>query len=144
KDAFHRRVIQGEEAAVNPERQGTKFAAWSRLEVPARDSVKLELVLSAAARDTPFARGEAVFAERRAEADTFYANLLPDTGGEEHRILRQALAGMIWSKQFFHFDVERWLKGDRLAPPSSPVGGRQRKREEFTCRASHSTQWKRV
>ncbi|MGL4964365.1 MAG: MGH1-like glycoside hydrolase domain-containing protein [Inquilinus sp.] len=131
KDAFHRRVIRGEEAAVNPDRQGTKFAAWSRLEVAARDSATIELVLSDAALDAPFARGEAVFAERRAEADAFFAGLLPDAGGEEQRILRQALAGMIWSKQFFHFDVERWLKGDRLAPPSGRLRGRNSKWKHF-------------
>ena len=131
KDAFHRRVVHAEQAAVNPDRQGSKFAAWSKLEIGARGSAMIDLVLSGRPLAEPFARSETVLADRRAEADMFYADLLPDIGAEEHRILRQALAGMIWSKQFFHFDVERWLKGDRLTPPSSRLRGRNSKWKHF-------------
>ncbi len=61
-----------------------------------------------------------------AEANEFYRDLLPGGGPEDQRIFRQALAGMIWSKQFFHYDVERWLAGDTLAPPASRLRGRNR------------------
>ncbi len=88
--------------------------------------VRLDLVLSAEPLATPFSRAEVIFSTRRAEADAFYHDLLPDASPEDHRIMRQALAGMIWCKQFFHYDVERWLKGDLLPPPEGHKTGRNR------------------
>ena len=126
KDAFHRCVVDGENDAVNPERSGTKFAAWHKFSIPAGQHVRLDLVLSAQPLATPFARSEVVFSTRQGEANVFFDELLPEAGPEDHRILRQALAGMIWCKQFFHYDVERWLKGDRLPPPDSRRYGRNR------------------
>jgi hypothetical protein len=124
KDAFHRRVIGGEESAVNPARTGTKHAAWSTWTVAPREHVRVDLVLSARPLERPFEGAERVFSTRRAEADVFYDELLPEASPEDHRILRQALAGMIWCKQFFHYDVERWLNGDRYPPPSERRHGR--------------------
>ncbi|MCW2244051.1 MGH1-like glycoside hydrolase domain-containing protein [Azospirillum canadense] len=126
KDSFHRRVVQGETGAVNPAREGTKAAPWYVLDVPAGEARTIDLVLSASSLAEPFARTAAVFAARRREADAFYDALLPDADAEDRRVLRQALAGMIWCKQFFHYDVERWLDGDRLPPPESRKGGRNR------------------
>jgi hypothetical protein len=80
--------------------------------------------LSADAIETPFAEFETNFALRRSEAYIFYDELLPEGGVEDHRIMRQALAGMIWSKQFFHFQVHRWLDGDQMQPPSGRKFGR--------------------
>jgi len=132
KDAFHRHVIHGESTAVNPEHTGTKFAAWHRVTVgPNGQRARIDLVLSARPLDKPFARSAAVFAARQSEADAFYAELLPQAGAEDHRIMRQALAGMIWSKQFFHYDVERWLAGDRLPPPDDRRHGRNRRWPHF-------------
>ena len=74
-------------------------------------------MLSAHPLATPFARSEVVFSTRQGEANVFFDELLPEAGPEDHRIMRQALAGMIWCKQFFHYDVERWLKGDKFPPP---------------------------
>jgi len=126
KDAFHRRVIAEDLAAVNPDRTGTKFAAWHLQEVAPRQSARLDLVLSAGPLTAPFARNEIIFSERRSEADLFYDELLPGAGADDHRIMRQALAGMIWCKQFFNYDVERWLKGDKLPAPGSRLCGRNR------------------
>jgi len=126
KDAFHRRVIAGERAAVNPQRTGTKFAAWCLCEVAPGLSAQLDLVLSAEPLTAPFARSEVVCSQRQREADVFFDELLPKASPDDHRILRQTLSGMIWCKQFFNYDVERWLKGDKLRPPENRVCGRNR------------------
>jgi hypothetical protein len=126
KDAFHRRVIRNEIAAVNPDQKGTKFAAWSSHKVAPGQSVQLDLVISAAPLAKPFEHSEVVFATRQAEANIFYDELLPGASPEDHRILRQALAGMIWNKQFFHYDVARWLKGDQHPPAAEREQGRNR------------------
>jgi hypothetical protein len=124
KDAFHRRVITGDEAAVNPAWRGTKFAAWHRVTVPGGGSTRLELALSDTPVVDPFAAADAIFADREAEADAFYRDILPEASPEDHRIMRQAFAGMIWCKQYFHYDVDRWLQGDRLQPPEGRKHGR--------------------
>ncbi len=126
KDAFHRRVIAGEQTAVNPAGMGTKFAAWSRHTVAPGQEARIDLVLSAQSMERPFARQEAVFSARQSDANVFYDRLLPDASSEDHRIMRQALAGMIWSKQFYHYDVTRWLKGDQYPPPAGRKFGRNR------------------
>ena len=124
KDAFHRRVVEGDLTAVNRERFGTKFAAWTRHRVEAGEHAQIDLVLCAEPLAQPFAPQEAVFSARQSEADAFYTELLPDAPPEDHRIMRQAFAGLIWSKQFFHYDVERWLAGDGFPPPESRQRGR--------------------
>ena len=126
KDSFHRFVVDGENDAVNPQGIGTKFAAWHKLQIPAGQHVRLDLVLSARPLATPFARSEVVFSTRQSEANVFFDELLPEAGPDDHRIMRQALAGMIWCKQFFHYDVEGWLKGDKFPPPHSRLFGRNR------------------
>jgi len=117
KDAFHHCVVNGDEEAVNPAQSGTKFAAWHSQSVPAGQSFMLQLVLSAAELAKPFDGHGVITASRRSEADVFYDDLLPDATPEDHRIMRQSLGGMIWSKQYYHYDVQRWLDGDRPAPP---------------------------
>jgi hypothetical protein len=124
KDAFHRWVIEGAADAVNQARNGTKFASWDRSSLPPGEHGQVELVLSARSIATPFERSDTVLAAREAEAGEFYRDLLPDGGPEDQRIFRQALAGMVWSKEFYHYDVERWLAGDALTPPSSRLRGR--------------------
>jgi hypothetical protein len=131
KDAFHRRVIDGQADAVNPVQHGSKFAAWYERTIPAGQSIQLSLVLAAGAPDRPFARSEVVFASRQSEANVFYDELLPTAEPDDHRILRQALAGMIWSKQFFHYDVARWQKGDALTPPEQRRHGRNHQWRHF-------------
>lgn len=126
KDGFHRRVVNGEQDAVNPERQGTKAAAWHRFQVAAGATERLELVLSADPLDAPFREHAQVLSQGRADADAFYQHLLPEANNTDARILRQALAGMIWTKQFYHYDVARWLDGDQIAPPAERRQGRNR------------------
>jgi hypothetical protein len=114
KDAFHERVIQGREDGVRPDGHGTKLAGWYQLNVPAGGEKTIELRLSRELNPVDF---DETFAQRIAEADEFYsfmpANLPPDARSIE----RQALAGLLWSKQFFHFVVEEWLQGDPAMPP---------------------------
>jgi hypothetical protein len=131
KDAFHRRVVGGEVGAGNPAERGTKFAAWHTATVAPGEAKAIDLVLSAQPLTEPFAHAEVVDSRRRAEADVFYDDLLPEASPEDHRILRQALAGMIWSKQFFHYDVARWLDGDGFPPPAERKWGRNRRWRHF-------------
>jgi hypothetical protein len=131
KDAFHRFVADGETSAVNPDGVGTKFAAWHQVSAGVGEQLSIDLVLSARTLHAPFARHEVIFSARQSEANVFYDELAPQATPEDHRILRQALAGMIWNKQFFHYDVERWLKGDQWPPPESRRYGRNRYWKHF-------------
>jgi hypothetical protein len=126
KDAFHRWLVDGERDAVNPAGEGTKCAAHWRIELGPRESAQLDLVLSAEALADPFADTERMLATRRSEATVFYDHLLPEAGANDARILRQALSGMIWGQQFYHYDVARWLDGDLIPPPASRRQGRNR------------------
>ena len=118
KDAFHDYVVHGQRAAVAPERAGTKAAAHYALSIAPGESVELQLRLSQEAVREPFADYAAVFAAREHEVDEFYAELQAEIGDEDaRRIQRQAFAGMIWSKQTFHYDVREWLAGDETQPP---------------------------
>jgi hypothetical protein len=124
KDAFHRHVVNGESGAVNPAKAGTKFAAWHALTAEPGHTATIGLTLSREPLATPFANREAILASREAEAGVFYDELLPQASPQDLNILRQALAGMVWSKQFFHFDVARWLDGDQFPPPAARRAGR--------------------
>jgi hypothetical protein len=132
KDAFHRRVVDGDHAAVNPAETGTKAAAWYPLTIPAGGEVVLRLRLTATAEATatPFGPGfDEVFATRIAEADAYYANHRSAAlTAAERAVVRQADAGLIWSRQFYHYIVEHWLDGDpgQPAPPRSRDGVRNR------------------
>jgi hypothetical protein len=112
KDAFHEYVVNGNAAAVNPAQTGTKAAARYILEVPAGGSVVVRMRLAAVTEMKPFGESfESAFTARLAEADEFYERITPPTLSEdERRIYRQALAGMLWTKQYYLFDVDTWLK----------------------------------
>ncbi|MDW7774476.1 MAG: hypothetical protein SCH71_16450 [Desulfobulbaceae bacterium] len=127
KDAFHRLLVNGEKEAVNPAQTGTKFAAWYEISCSPGEEAVVELVLTHRAGKNLFAGAkETVFAKRKREADEFYEALAPGAGREDALIFRQAMAGMIWSKQFFNFNVSRWLEGDRFPPPEKRKQGRNR------------------
>ena len=128
KDAFHEYVIHGKTGAVNPDRVGTKAAAHYKLEVPAHGEKIVHLRLSRSVLNRPFgAQFDDVFAERIAEADEFYAGRIPaQLNDHERAAARQAYAGLLMSKQFFHFSIEHWLEGDPSQPP--PPEGRKRGR----------------
>ena len=125
KDAFDAYVVHGRTAAVNPDATGTKAAALYRLDVPAGAARVVRLRLTAAAEVAPAPLGadfEAVFAARRREAEVFYAARVPATlSNDEQTVMRRAFATLLWSKQFFHYDVRAWLDGDPAHPTPSPA-----------------------
>ncbi|HEY9847454.1 MAG TPA: hypothetical protein V6D03_14820, partial [Candidatus Caenarcaniphilales bacterium] len=120
KDGIHAYLVQGQHTAVNPEQTGTKAAAYYLLEINAGESKTVQLRLS----DTPdlvapfgsdFA---AILEQRQREADDFYQRITPFALSEDRRLIqRQAFAGLLWSKQFYHFVVEEWLNGDEEPAP---------------------------
>jgi mannosylglycerate hydrolase MGH1-like protein len=130
KDAFHEYVVHGRTEAVNPARTGTKAAMHWRLEVPAHSEVQMRLRLYAENEPPVHAFGaafEGVFAVRIAEAEAFYASrLTPGLTEEERGVARQAYAGLLWSKQFYHYVVDHWLHGDpaQPRPPRIRLSGR--------------------
>src|SRR5690349_3034504 len=129
KDGINDRVINGDVNAVNPERTGTKAAFWFERVVPARGSTELRLRLTRESDVAPFRRYAQIFERRIAEADEFYSELQQGIAGTDARsVQRQAFAGMIWSKQFFYYDVPEWLGGDPAhpAPPHGRKYGRNR------------------
>jgi hypothetical protein len=117
KDAFHSYVVSGQRDAVNPARTGTKVAAHHVLDVPAGGSQTVRLRLAAAPAMEPFDDFERVFKDRIRDADEFYQRITPlSLTEDERRVHRQALAGMLWSKQYYYFDVERWLSEHKSHP----------------------------
>ncbi|MDE2451906.1 MAG: glucosidase, partial [Gammaproteobacteria bacterium] len=122
KDGIHERVVRGDATAVNPARLGTKAAAWYSRQVPAGGRTQFRLRLRRRARSEAFRDFDALFSLRLQEADEFYAQLQHGMHCADARLIqRQAFAGMIWSKQFFYFDVAEWLKGDAAQPPPPPA-----------------------
>ena len=116
KDAFHEYVVRGRVDAVHPGRTGTKAAALYELEIPAESSRVVQLRLCASgAEDVDDV--ERLFAARIAEADQFYASITPSqTTPDEAAVMRQALASMLWSKQHYFFDLDRWLEEHHAHP----------------------------
>jgi hypothetical protein len=110
KDAFHQYLISGAHDAVNPAKTGTKAAAHYVLEVPAGRSKVVRLRLSAKPARNAFDTFDQVFDSRLADANEFYERITPkELSEDERRVHRQALAGMLWSKQYYYFDLDRWL-----------------------------------
>ena len=122
KDAFHRYVIDGETDAINPENTGTKAAAQYTLTLAAGASQSIRLRLS----DQPeqvLDNGDfqQILDTRKQEADTFYKEVSPAPMGEAERaVQRQAFAGLMWTKQVYHYEVSRWRKGDPTQPTPPP------------------------
>jgi len=114
KDGINDFVVYGNQAAVNPEKQGTKAAPQYRLNIGAGESATVRLRLTKKTTEIneyPFgASFDKVFADRLNEANEFYASVIPPAVSEDKaNVMRQALAGMLWSKQFFFFDGDNWL-----------------------------------
>ena len=158
KDAFHEWLIHGNHAAVSPEHSGTKMAAHYPLQLSPGESLTLKLRLTdidplgGMDADSPmvgtitspahqeraegvpgtndFDKGfDALFAQRQKEAEEFYSSRLPkELSSDAHQVMRQAYAGMLWSKQFYHYDVHTWLDGDPAgpAPPKERWDGRNK------------------
>ena len=123
KDGINDCVVEGRAEAVNPARLGTKAAADYALRVAAGDTRVVRLRLSDHAPDRlpagPFGQAfDQTIGRRRREADEFYAEVIPAALSEdERRVMRQALAGVLWSKQYYHYVVRDWLQGDAAQPP---------------------------
>ena len=120
KDGIDECVVHGNTAAVNPAGEGTKVAARWQLVVPAGSSTTVRLRLSdREALAQPFGTAfDTTFEMRQLEADEFYADLTPDPLSDDARMVqRQAFAGMLWSKQWYHYVVRDWLNGDPAGPP---------------------------
>ncbi|MDX1545727.1 MAG: hypothetical protein R3247_01995 [Rhodothermales bacterium] len=121
KDGIHEAVVHGRRAAVNPARRGTKAAAHARALVPPGEAFTVEVRFADRALDDPFGGFDATMALRRDEADAFYAAVQhPALGEDARRVQRQAFAGLLWTKQFYHYSVELWLGGDPAGPPPPP------------------------
>ena len=134
KDAFQSHVIERRAGAVNPSLQGTKCAAHYTLDVPAGGEVILRLRLGAMLElpGDAFGKFEEIFAERRKEARLFYATKCAEgTTQEQRNVMRQAYAGLLWSKQFYHYDVKEWLAGDPSQPPP-PAGHAKSRNADWT------------
>jgi hypothetical protein len=138
KDAFHDYVIAGRRDAVSTARSGTKAAAHYVLEVPAHGERTVQLRLSPRLAPASGAEFDRVFADRLREADEFYDRITPDVLGEdEHRVIRQALAGMLWSKQYYYFDLDRWLSEHDSNPVRGAFSRRTRNVDWFHMLNSH-------
>jgi len=117
KDAFHQYIISGRREAVNPTRMGTKAAAHYVLEVPGGGNRTVRLRLAAAETKDAFGGFEKMFKSRIADADEFYERIAPNSLNEDQRrVHRQALAGMLWTKQYYYFDLEHWLREHKSHP----------------------------
>ncbi|HKM72069.1 MAG TPA: glucosidase [Stellaceae bacterium] len=120
KDGINDFIVSGSRAAVNPYPVGTKAAAHYHFEVPARGSVAVRVRLQPDDDDSRFEDFDSVMKRRRHEADEFHEAISKDVAdGDPRLVQRQALAGMLWTKQFYHIDMRVWLKGDPLQPPAS-------------------------
>lgn len=134
KDAFHEYVVNGKADAVNPAKKGTKAAANYRLTVPAGSEIVLRMRLTEGAisrkgtkKNPVFAAVDKIFDARIAEANEFYDSIASGYLSDDAKsVQRQAFAGMLWSKQYYHYVVRDWLKGDPAMPkpPDSRLAGR--------------------
>ena len=125
KDGINDYVVNGSAESVNPGGSGTKVAAHYTFDVPPGGSqvVRLRLTDTAPSKSDPFDGFDQTFEERRNEADEFYRAITPASATEDQaRVMRQALAGMLWSKQFYLFELDRWIKDHGGDPFSSATG----------------------
>ena len=118
KDGINDYVVNGAMNAVNPKNIGTKAAAHYAVAVDTGEEKTIRLRLSHEANKKPFSDFDQIIALRKHESDEFYRTVIPpDVSDDNRNVMRQAFAGMLWSKQFYHYVVEDWLKGDPNQPP---------------------------
>ena len=136
KDGINDYVVAGKPTAVNPARQGTKAAAHYNLTIAPGEAQVVRLRLSQPTHEAPFADFDQVFAERQQEADVFYDCVQEGVVSSDARMVqRQAFAGMLWSKQYYYYDVSQWLDGD---PKRPAPGGDRLKGRNATWRHLHN------
>jgi hypothetical protein len=127
KDAINDYVILGDKKHLNPKFTGTKAAAIYKLFIPAGEKAEVVFRMQHAATETPLESAEKTFQDRIEDTESFYASLQERVKDPEMKLIqRQAYAGMLWSKQFYYYNVERWLEGDpgRYQPPQERKSGR--------------------
>jgi hypothetical protein len=124
KDGINDYIVYGNQQAVNPEHVGTKAAANYKLTIAPGATATIRLRLTNNALIDAFAEFDQTFADRIHEADEFYETVIPsDLSADARSVMRQSLAGLLWSKQFYHYVIEQWLEGD----PATPKPPEQRK-----------------
>ncbi|HEY6459007.1 MAG TPA: glucosidase [Polyangiaceae bacterium] len=127
KDAFHEAIVRRKRGAVNPEARGTKVGARHTMLVGPGESVVVRLRYVDRAKPAPFVDFDAIFDKRIHEADEFFAAIAPRAlSPDEQRVFRAAVGGLHWTKQYYSYEVERWLRGDAgaPAPPEARWSGR--------------------
>ncbi len=126
KDLFHNAVTTGDFSMATEKQDGTKCAAYYQITVNAGQTSVIKLRLTKDSQPDPFAGFNELFKIREEECNEFYKNLTPGLPGEEFQIQMQALSGLLWSKQYYNYDVETWLEGDprQPVPPVSRLTGR--------------------
>jgi hypothetical protein len=127
KDGINAAVVHGRADRVNPEGKGTKVAAHFEKTLAPGETFTVRVRFANVSQAEAFADFDAIFSQRLQEADEFYAAIQrPDLSEDERRVQRQSFAGLLWSKQFYHYSIELWLKGDpgQPKPPESRVRGR--------------------
>ena len=126
KDGINDTVVNGAEGKVNPQNVGTKVAAHYRLVIAPGATQTILLRLSANRPGAPFDGAAEVFTARIEEADEFYQAVSTAQTEDARAVQRQALAGLLWSKQFYSYDVDKWLRGDPAGPAPPPQRSRNR------------------
>src|SRR5215831_1589001 len=127
KDGINDYLIRGDNASVNPEKKGTKASVNYDISVEGESSAVIRLRLTKNENKKPFGDFDKIFDQRKKEADEFYNELQKEIDTDDAKLVqRQALAGMMWGKQFYYFNVRQWLDGDpsQPPPPSSRKHGR--------------------
>jgi Glycosyl hydrolase family 63 C-terminal domain len=132
KDGINNYVVNRELSSVNPEHKGTKASANYDLFIKTNQSKIIRLRLSGTENKNPFSDFDAIFEARKKEADIFYGDLQAGMETEDLRnVQRQAYAGLLWSKQFYYFNIYQWLKGDPAQPPP-PHSRHDKRNREWT------------
>jgi hypothetical protein len=126
KDGIDETVVNKAEGKVNPEGMGTKVAAHYSMVIEPGATQTILLRLSANQQSKPFSDAEKLFTTRIGEADEFYRAISTAKTDDERAVQRQALAGLLWSKQFYYYDVDQWLRGDPAGPPPPPQRSRNK------------------
>ena len=126
KDGINETIVNHAIGKVNPQGVGTKAAAHYALVIAPGATQTIYLRISATQRSNPFVDAEKTFTTRREEADEFYHAISTAQTADEFLVQRQALAGLLWSKQFFYYDVDQWLRGDPAGPPPPPERSRNK------------------
>jgi Mannosylglycerate hydrolase MGH1-like glycoside hydrolase domain len=127
KDGVNDYIVNGAQDAVNPAQVGTKAAAHYRLALDAGETATVRLRFTDQQSDKPFTDFDRIFSQRQSEADEFYSGVITDDLSDDGKnVMRQAFGGLLWSKQFYHYVINDWLKGDpaQPAPPASRLKGR--------------------